>query len=676
MNANQLLAQRYQLIKLLGAGGMSQAYLAEDIQRPSRPLCVVKQLKPLTQDPKMLATARVLFDREADVLEQLGHHPQIPQLLAHFEENQEFYLVEEFVEGTPLGAELQLGQPWNEDAVIQLLLEILPVLEFIHSQKVIHRDIKPANIIRRRSDFPAGTLRERQLVLIDFGAVRQIETNLTMSHHVTSGTVVGTYGYMPTEQSHGTPRPNSDIYALGIVCIQALTGLLPTQLPRDLETGEICWQHFIPVSHDLAAILNQMVRYHFRDRYQTAAEVLQAVQTLIAKRQAPPVTRPQRQPTRKRRAAVGIGALAVASALAGSYYGISANVPSQLSFGGDRVLDVGVLTTPKNNRPENYEQLRAYLQQRFGSQVEVKLHPIDLTAPQGIERAKQEIKTRRWDVAFTTLPLLSASAVDNQYQFAAQMVFPVKESPKSAIFVRQDSPIRSLDDLTANKTIALGGFNQASSFYQPVYDLYGKTLRVNLNNTAGESIKKVLSKQADVGAGPLFLVEKEPDLRVLHVSRDLPTSGVYLSPNLSVSERQLITQSLLQAPAPIQEQARYKAGAEIDYSEFLKIVRRVEEVTSCTNWQLNPVPLFCHEISGKIEGYSSVDLAVRFTFKGDDGKTYRLVIPRTVLDRDPNLDSPGAINFKRVTIAKVPPLQVDGVLELRLSEPGQLKLLS
>ena len=272
----KLLDRRYQVTQVLGAGGFGRTYLAQDTRRPGNPICVVKQLKPISSDPVFLETARRLFTSEAESLEQLGNHPQIPRLLAYFEEDQEFYLVQEFIEGHTLSQELQPGQRWEESRVIELLQEVLSVLEFVHGQGVIHRDIKPDNLIRRNSD--------HKLVLVDFGAVKQIRTQLaTAAYGQASATVaVGTPGYMPSEQARGQPRPNSDIYALGIIGIQALTGLTPVQFQEDLSTGEIIWEQLVPVSRGLVAILTRMVRYHFKDRYQSATEALQALQQLSA----------------------------------------------------------------------------------------------------------------------------------------------------------------------------------------------------------------------------------------------------------------------------------------------------------------------------------------------------------------------------------------------------------
>ncbi|MBN3874097.1 serine/threonine protein kinase [Nostoc sp. JL33] len=269
----KLLDHRYQVIRVLAMGGFGQTYIAQDTRRPGNPICVVKHLKPGT-DPRVFDTAKRLFKSEAETLEKLGNHDQIPRLLAYFDENQEFYLLQEYIEGHTLAEELIPGKRWSESRVIQLLQEVLEILEFVHRQGVIHRDIKPDNIIRRASD--------NKLVLVDFGAVKQLRTQLvTVGGQPSATVVIGTPGYMPTEQGQGKPRPNSDIYSLGIIAIQALTGLHPTELQEDPETGEIIWQPSVTVNYRLAAVLSKMVHYHFKDRYQSATEALQACKDAI-----------------------------------------------------------------------------------------------------------------------------------------------------------------------------------------------------------------------------------------------------------------------------------------------------------------------------------------------------------------------------------------------------------
>lgn len=286
----KLLDRRYQVTQVLGAGGFGRTYLAQDTRRPGNPTCVVKQLKPLSSEPSFLETARRLFNSEAETLEKLGNHDQIPRLLAYFEEDKEFYLVQEFIEGHTLSQELQPGQRWEESRVVALLQEVLKILEFVHFHGVIHRDIKPDNLIRRNSD--------NKLVLVDFGAVKQIRTQFAATQGRASNTIaVGTPGYMSSEQALGQPRPSSDIYSLGIIGIQAITGLMPIHFQEDLSTGEILWEHLGSVSKGLANILTRMVRYHFKDRFQSAAEVLQALQQVNSSYPTTPYFVPPQYPS-------------------------------------------------------------------------------------------------------------------------------------------------------------------------------------------------------------------------------------------------------------------------------------------------------------------------------------------------------------------------------------------
>lgn len=270
------LSGRYSIIRQLGGGGFSDTYLAVDKQLPTTPHCVVKRLKSQSTDTAILKTVRRLFNAEATILYELGRrNDQIPRLLAHFEEDKEFYLVQEFVEGKDLSHELVHGKRLSEAEVTALLKDILSVLKFVHEQGVIHRDIKPRNLIRREED--------HKIVLIDFGAVKQISTQIVnlQAEGQTSVTIaIGTPGYMPNEQQGGKPRFSSDIYAVGMIAVQALTGLSPYKLQEDPQTGEIIWRDQAQVSQELADIIDKMVRTHFIDRYKSIEEVFCDLQRL------------------------------------------------------------------------------------------------------------------------------------------------------------------------------------------------------------------------------------------------------------------------------------------------------------------------------------------------------------------------------------------------------------
>jgi len=267
------LRGRYKIIQKLASGGFGDTYLALDRDLPDSPKCVVKHLQPKNPNPRTLDIARELFAKEAKSLYRLKHE-QIPKLYAYFEENGEFYLVEDYIEGEDLSkTELSPGKQLSEAEVIKLLQDILEVLAYVHQENVIHRDLNPRNIIRRRQD--------GKLFLIDFGAVKEIQSLTTNEQGQTRATVViGTPGYLPSEQASGHPRLSSDVYAVGAIAIQALTGIHPNQLYADTNTLELIWRDRIQVSSSLASIIDRMVSYHCNQRYHSAVEALEAIASL------------------------------------------------------------------------------------------------------------------------------------------------------------------------------------------------------------------------------------------------------------------------------------------------------------------------------------------------------------------------------------------------------------
>ena len=276
MQPGKILRNHYKIFQSLGSGGFGDTYLAEDLDLPGNPKCVVKHLKPKSSDPGVLKIAQKLFEREAKTLYKLGSDSdQIPKLFAHFQEGIEFYLVQEYIEGQDISKELTPGKKLSEFYTIALLKGILSALAVVHKNKIIHRDIKPQNLMRRQSD--------HKIVLIDFGAVKEISVLATNKQGETTLTIaVGTPGYMPSEQGIGKPRLSSDIYAVGMVGIKALTGIIsPKQLPTDPETGNIIWQKQAQVSDRLANILNKMVQEYFPLRYKNATEVLEALKDIM-----------------------------------------------------------------------------------------------------------------------------------------------------------------------------------------------------------------------------------------------------------------------------------------------------------------------------------------------------------------------------------------------------------
>ena len=277
MQSGQILRNHYKIIKSLGTGGFGDTYLAQDLDLPGNPKCVVKHLKPKSLDPIVLSIARKLFEREAETLYKLGRDSdQIPRLFAHFQEGREFYLVQEYIEGQDISRELTPGKKLSESETIALVKGILEGLKVAHENNVIHRDIKPPNLMRRSSD--------NKIVLIDFGAVKEIDVLTTNQQGVTTLTVaVGTPGYMPSEQSNGKPKLSSDIYAVGMIGIRALTGKEPHHLLTDSKTGNVIWRNEAEVSNHLANILDKMVHEYFPQRYENAMEALDVLQEATVK---------------------------------------------------------------------------------------------------------------------------------------------------------------------------------------------------------------------------------------------------------------------------------------------------------------------------------------------------------------------------------------------------------
>jgi len=264
--AKLLLHGRYHLVKGLGKGGFGATFLAADLSLPGKPLCVIKQLRPNTDNPNFLSMARELFEREARTLGRVGNHPQIPRLLDYFEDREQFYLIQEFVKGNNLQQEVKKKGVLNEAQARQVLKEISVILRDIHVQKVIHRDIKPANIIRREID--------DKLVLIDFGVVKNTVNSAAANQTALTAFAVGTPGFAPPEQLAMRPVYASDVYALGVTIMYLMSGKAPKNMECDPITGDINWFKYVDVSDGFAEILLKMLEVAVKSRYKTAQEVL------------------------------------------------------------------------------------------------------------------------------------------------------------------------------------------------------------------------------------------------------------------------------------------------------------------------------------------------------------------------------------------------------------------
>lgn len=269
--ASLILHNRYRAVKRIGKGGFGATFLAFDLSLPKNPLCVIKQLLAPTDNPENFQMALDLFKREANALEKINH-PQVPNLLDYFGEKQQFYLVQSLIKGRNLRQEVKQNGVFSEMATKRFLVEMLPVIKYLHSIQIIHRDIKPANIIRRDKD--------GQLILIDFGAVKD-KVNFQLLNNadqtVFTKFSIGTVGFAPPEQLAMRPVYSSDLYALGATCLYLMTGKSPKNFSFDELTGQLLWEKEVQVSSNFAKVLRKILQIDVCKRFQTADEVMKAL---------------------------------------------------------------------------------------------------------------------------------------------------------------------------------------------------------------------------------------------------------------------------------------------------------------------------------------------------------------------------------------------------------------
>lgn len=421
-----ILHERYEILALLGEGGFARTYTAVQINQPNNPLCVVKEIPfPPSNDPRVLERARNRFEREASALRRLGNNSRIPELFDSFEENDYFYLVQEYVKGHRLSQELTAGDGWNEKKTVALLREVLEILKSVHPEKIIHRDITPSNLIRRETD--------KKIVLIDFGAVKEISTFTSNSTgEIFTSQAIGTSGYMPAEQYNprSTPQPYNDIYAVGIIAIQALTGRRPTNLPQDPETCEIIWDYSMPdrpavqVSGKLKNILTKMVRFHFQDRYQSVDEVLQDLDLSIAP--GPQVPKTSRKlPSGFRWLLFGVAGIAAFGAIVFLIPRISPLVP--------RISPQPTLPTPSADGVSSGKKLLVQTSALWSKQRGINEFA-DSNYPEALKLLKQSWREDRRDpetLIYINNALLKA--INAEY-YTIAIVVPIRRNQDGSIF--------------------------------------------------------------------------------------------------------------------------------------------------------------------------------------------------------------------------------------------------
>jgi len=277
--SSSLLNRRYRITRLLGQGSLGKTFLAVDQHQEPASFCVVKQLS-LEYEAIPYPQSAHLFRQEAQYLSKLGEHPQIPAFIDTFVQNNQAFIVQEWIEGRTLEQEISSAL-FKEYEVRSVLQELLPVLQYLHDRQIVHRDIKPANIIRRKA--PSHKLHSNQkgrqggLFLVDFGSA----IHLTSIHRASTETLIGSAEYAAPEQIRGQVDCASDIYSLGVTCLHLLTQMSPFEL---YDSGESCWrwQEYLlePISLSLEMVLCKMIEPVGRQRYQVATEVLVDLETL------------------------------------------------------------------------------------------------------------------------------------------------------------------------------------------------------------------------------------------------------------------------------------------------------------------------------------------------------------------------------------------------------------
>ncbi len=292
------------VIRQLGEGGFGKTYLVEDTSKPTSPRRVLKQYAPIASNES--DSSRRLFDKEVEKLSQVGEHDQIPTSYGRFDDNDVPGILQGYIDGPTLAQKLEIEGPFTENWVRGFLQDLLPVLDFIHVHNLIHRDIKPSNIIYRRTD--------NKPCLVDFGAAKAVSETILAK----TGTMIGTVQYIAPEQVRGKAGYSSDIYSLGVVCIQLLTNTAPFELMHS-GTGAWCWRDYLvdnKVTEEFAQILDNMIVYGTDIRYSSATEVLTALheidEKVVARRQREELAQSKRREARltvTKRVAMGAGVL-------------------------------------------------------------------------------------------------------------------------------------------------------------------------------------------------------------------------------------------------------------------------------------------------------------------------------------------------------------------------------
>ncbi|MFB2968215.1 PhnD/SsuA/transferrin family substrate-binding protein [Aerosakkonema sp. BLCC-F183] len=645
LDIGTVLDDRYRILSERQPGSFGRVYLAEDLKEGNKKV-ILKEFTLAVQGTDASPTLQKLSNL---------NHPRIAKFeLVYYQQN--LFLVRDYIVGksyaTLLKSKHTVTGYFTKNEILELFRQILPVLSYLHKKGVIHGNISPENIIRSNKD--------NLPVLIDFG-VKQVATEILGVESLASqGNHNAKTTYAPDDQlKKGRFAPDSDLYALAASALYLMTGKEPKDL-WDVPAAKWIKQKKLTLRSPLKEALNKMLAAAPEQRFQSAEEVLRLLdnKTIV-------------QSNMSRNlvfffAGVGVTALAAVGAIA--FFPVFKPQPQ-------RNLTLGFLAIP-NFPNQKYELLADYLKTELGNKLKtdkltIIVDAIDTQSTTSLLDAKNRIADKKWDIAFTVNPMLSVEAKKNGYTFAARM-WPGIEQIQSVLFVRGDSSIKNIADLTPDKIIALGQPGDAVTYSLPLYNLYGKTLTIDKRNSVNDIIEKVKSGQADIGAGYLNRIKEEPKLRLFGFSRSIPLSGVYLSPNISEKEQNLIKETLLNAAPNVRNQTNYEQGEEPDYSNFIGINNRVIEILSCTKFDQNPVNLYCDRpqniIQGKVDGVFPVANDKHELTLQTEKDTYKVILPNSYVG------APLELNGKIIQVIDVKPKEVSGTLVLEITQPKQIKV--
>ncbi|MEH2377835.1 MAG: PhnD/SsuA/transferrin family substrate-binding protein [Nostoc sp.] len=337
-------------------------------------------------------------------------------------------------------------------------------------------------------------------------------------------------------------------------------------------------------------------------------------------------------------------------------------------------LVIGIITSPNQ-----YSEFKTYLKKQLGSQAINVV--VEGNSEITYKDAQNNISKNKWDIVFANSPMNGMRAKDNNYKWLARMYPKYPLTYESVLFVRSDSRIKSIEDIKSTTTIALGDLNSASSFYMPAYNLYGKSITVTAGHRSSKIRELVANKQADIGAVVYTTVKDDPQFRLIQISREIPGTGVYLSPKLTPTIQKQIQNILENAPKRIKKQANYDRGEEPDYKEFRTIALRADQVLSCANFSRNPVQFFCNATSqgilGRVAGLTKQGNGmIRLRLERENHQTCQVFVSSQTLNKIMDASSPEIINRKQVNIIGVEPIELqDGTCELTIENPTQLVVL-